>query len=153
VEDYASPTFLFGKILNSLLLDHLDSDLARMRVVNELIQDGQRAFGDDFLARLSEVSESRGGQRFRVIEDLVIRPSADLGALAAQVLQELPDAQARSPFFRFAKRNLGAGRRSAEADLFSYLLFDGQFVAPLTELGYRDALAHEEELARFFADD
>jgi len=153
VEDYASPTYLFGKILNSLLLDHLDSDLARMRVVNELIQDGQRAFGDDFLTRLAEVSESRGGQRFRVIEDLVIRPSADLGALAAQVLQELPDAQARSPFFRFAKRNLGDGRRSAEADLFSYLLFDGRFVAPLTELGYRDARAREEELARFFADD
>ena len=72
--------------------------------------------------------------------------------LAAQVLQELPAASLRSPFFRLAMRNLEPGRRSAEADLLSYLLFDGEFLAPLAELGYRDARAQEEELVRFFTD-
>jgi hypothetical protein len=49
-------------------------------------------------------------------------------------------------------RNLEPGRRSAEADLMSYLLFDGEFVTPLTELGFRDAMAREQDLARFFVD-
>jgi NTE family protein len=152
VEDYASPAFLFGKVLNALLLDHLDTDLARMQVMNEIIRDGVQAFGDDFAARLSRVSEAERGQRYRAIDALVIRPSEDLGALAAQVLQNLPGAMDRSPFFRLAMRNLVPGRRSAEADLMSYLLFDGQFVTPLVEMGYRDAQAREEELARFFSD-
>jgi len=68
------------------------------------------------------------------------------------VLQTLPHASLRSPFFRLAMRNLGSGSRTAESDLFSYLLFDGEFLAPLAELGYRDAEAQEEELARFFED-
>jgi NTE family protein len=152
VEDYASPAFLYGKILNALLLDHLDTDLARMQVMNEMIQCGQRAFGADFLDRLNQVSLAERGQRFRAIHELVIRPSADLGALAAEVLQSLPGATQRSPLFRLAMRNLEPGRRSAEADLMSYLLFDGEFVTPLTELGFRDASAREQELARFFSD-
>ena len=99
------------------------------------------------------MSESHRGQRFRVIEDLVIRPSADLGALAGDVLQSIPHAGLRSPLFRLAMRGLGGGtNRTAESDLFSYLLFDGDFLAPLAELGYRDAAAQEEELVRFFED-
>jgi len=150
VDDYASPFYMFGKILNSMLLDHLDTDLARMRVMNQMIETGERAFGPTYLDRMSEASER--SQRFRVIDDLVIRPSADLGALAWEVLQTLPHASLRSPFFRLAMRNLGSGSRTAESDLFSYLLFDGEFLAPLAELGYRDAEAQEEELARFFED-
>jgi NTE family protein len=153
VDDYANPFYIFGKILNSMLLDHVDSDLARMRVMNEMIRDGEHVFGPTYLDQLNEVSESARGQRFRVIDDLVIRPSADLAALAADVLQAIPHASLRSPFFRLAMRGLGSGRnRSAESDLFSYLLFDGEFLAPLTDLGYRDAAAQEEELVRFFED-
>lgn len=153
VDDYANPAFLFGKILNSMLLDHLDTDLARMRVMNEMIRDGEKAFGEGYTEELNKVSQRERGQRFRVIDDLVIRPSADLGALAAEVLQAIPDASLRSPFFRLAMRNLEPGNRTAESDLFSYLLFDGEFLAPLTELGFRDAAAKEEELVRFFAED
>ena len=58
----------------------------------------------------------------------------------------------RSPLFRLAMRNLSSDRGSAEADLFSYLLFDGEFLAPLAELGFADARAREEELVRFFSD-
>ena len=82
----------------------------------------------------------------------MIRPSADLGVLAGQLLQDLPGASDRSPFFRLAMRNLVPGERSAEADLLSYLLFDGEFLGPLVDLGLRDARAREEELAAFFSD-
>jgi NTE family protein len=134
------------------MLDHLDTDVARMRDLNELIREGRKAFGDDFLDQLNESAIEERGQAFRAIEHVVIRPSADLGVLAGQVLGNLPEAKLRSPLFRLAMRNLSPGRRSAEADLLSYLLFDGEFLDPLAELGYRDALAREEELAAFFTD-
>jgi len=151
-KDTASPAYVFGKVLNALMLDHLDTDLARMHTMNEMIENGERAFGDEFLTRLNAASETERRQQFRAIDDLVIRPSADLGVLAAQVLQDLPGAMERSPIFRLAMRNLVPGRHSPEADLMSYLLFDGQFLAPLTELGYRDAMAQEDALVRFFSD-
>jgi hypothetical protein len=71
--------------------------------------------------------------------------------MAAEVLPTIPQASMRSPFFRMAMRNLDTGR-TAESDLFSYLLFDGDFLDPLTELGYRDAAAQEDALVAFFED-
>ena len=65
----------------------------------------------------------------------------------------MPEDRRRSPLLRLATRGLSEGRRPAEADLLSYLLFDGEFLAPLTELGFADARAREEELCAFFSDD
>ncbi len=153
VGDYGSPLFLFGKVLNALLLDHIDTDLARMRVMNEILLDGEKAYGPDFLERINEVALRERGQQFRRIDDLVIRPSADLGRLAGQILRNISDTRARSPLIRLAAHNLGGGRgRSSESDLLSYLLFDGEFLAPLAELGFSDAASREEELCRFFTD-
>jgi NTE family protein len=153
IEDYASPTFLFGKMLNALLLDHLETDLARMHVMNEILTDGVSAFGPDFVERISDVSVRERGQRFRKIHDLVIRPSQDLGILAGEVLSAMPRDSTRSPLLRFAMRSLDGRKHSAEADLLSYLLFDGEFLGPLAELGYNDARNHENEFAAFFSDE
>jgi NTE family protein len=153
VEDYASPTFLFGKVLNALLLDHLDTDLARMHLMNEIMSDGETAYGPDFVDRINDVATEQRGQSFRRIDDLVIRPSKDLGILAGEVLSSMPSDKTRSPLFRLAMRNLGRGRRSPEADLLSYLLFDGEFLGPLADLGFADAQAREDEFVEFFSDD
>jgi NTE family protein len=152
VEDYGSPLFLFGKVLNALLLDHIDTDLARMRVMNEILTDGEKAFGPDFLEQINAVANRERGQQFRRIEDVVVRPSADLGRLAGQILRNISGARARSPLIRLAARNLAGNRRSPESDLLSYLLFDGEFLAPLAELGFSDARSREAELCRFFSD-
>jgi len=135
------------------MLDHLDTDLARMQLMNEMLGDGIEAFGPDFLPRLNRVARERRGQRFRIIDELVIRPSADLGALAVGVLESMPQLRDRSLLFRLAMRGMEEGEPSAEPDLLSYLLFDGEFVAPLAELGFRDAEQREEELVAFFSDD
>jgi len=139
-------------VLNALLLDHIDTDLARMRVMNEILLDGEKAYGPDFLARINEVAQRERGQQFRRIEDVVIRPSADLGRLAGQILSNISAARSRSPLIRLAARNLGGRGHSSESDLLSYLLFDGEFLAPLAELGFSDARSREEELCRFFSD-
>jgi NTE family protein len=153
VEDYANPIFLFGKVLNALLLDPVDADLARMRLMNEILEDGEKAFGTEFLDRINAVANRERSNPFKRIEDLVIRPSDDLGRLAGQVLENMSRDDLNSPLLRFAARGLSGGPdRTPESDLLSYLLFDGNFLAPLTVLGYGDASAREEELAAFFSD-
>ena len=151
IADYGNPFFLFGKVLNALLLDHLDTDLARMHVMNEIFSHGTAVYGDDFVEKINTAALRERGQAFRPIDDLVIRPSADMGRLAGQILLNLSEAQNRSALLRLAARNL-SDDQTPESDLLSYLLFDGEFLAPLTELGYRDAAAREEELAAFFQD-
>jgi NTE family protein len=152
VGDYGSPLFLFGKVLNALLLDHIDTDLSRMRVMNEIFSDGEKVYGPDFLERINEVADRDRGQQFRRIEDVVIRPSADLGRLAGEILRNISSTRGRSPLIRLAARNLAGQRPGQEADLLSYLLFDGEFLAPLAELGFSDARARADELVRFFTD-
>ena len=153
VEDFANPVFLLGKVLNALLLGHVDTDLARMRLINQMIEDTESAFGPETSDRLAEVAGLHGRTPVRRIQDVVIRPSQDLGALAGEVLQSLDPARVSSPLLRFAVRSFTEQNKSPEADLLSYLLFDGEFVRPLAELGFADAKAREEELCHFFSDE
>ena len=80
------------------------------------------------------------------------RVSMGQGLLAGQILQNLSEAHSRSPLIRLAARNLTNSERTPESDLLSYLLFDGEFLAPLADLGFADARAREEELVAFFSD-
>ena len=45
-----------------------------------------------------------------------------------------------------------ADENESEADLLSYLLFDGEFAAQLIELGRQDARAQHQELCQFFTE-
>ena len=152
IEAYGNAIFMFGKVLNALLLDHVDTDLARMRLVNDILRSGETAFGPEFLGRLNAASEVQRGQRFRRIDDLVIRPSVGLGALAGQVLESKRGESSVAPLLRLSLRLLGSGGPASEADLLSYLLFDRSYAAPAAELGFADARAREEQLLRFFSD-
>lgn len=148
---FGNPMFLFGKVLNALLLSPIDTDIARMHLVNGILDDGKAAFGDDFLAHLNAKAIKRGGRPVQKIHDLVIRPSVDLGLIAGEVLAA--GELTLSPFLRLFLRTFGTGSGPNEADLLSYLLFDTHYARPLAELGYRDAEAQEEDLARFFSDE
>jgi NTE family protein len=140
-------------VLNALLLDPIDTDLARMRLMNEILEDGEKAYGPEFLERINAVANRERGNPFKRIHDLVIRPSADLGQLAGQVLQNMSQEQMSSPLLKLAARSLNTrSGRTPESDLLSYLLFDGEFLAPLTDLGFADARAQEEALVEFFSD-
>ena len=109
-------------------------------------------FTATYLDRLNSGLDPKGDRPLRKIEDLVIRPSEDLGRIAADVVRDDTDLE-MGTFLRILRRATGAGSTAKEADLMSYLLFDAAYARPLAELGYKDAEAHQDELAAFFSND
>jgi NTE family protein len=142
--------FLLGKILNAFLLDHVDVDIELLTRLNKVIEDGTRAYGPDFLGKLNEQSTRRGAPAYRYVSSMTIRPSEDIGRLASEHVRR--GTYRGDPFV--TKRllqllDVGVGN---EADLASYLLFDGAFCRQLIEMGRADAHARREELMRFFGE-
>lgn len=147
--DYGSLTYLAGKVLNALLLDRVDYDVDRLRVVNAILDTGTRAYGPDFVARMNETVERLRGTSYRVVQNVYLRPSRDLALVAAECLYEhrprgirgwLSDAT-----LRYAVHGI-----AAEADLLSYLYFDRCYAQHLIELGRADAEAQADTLVAFF---
>ena len=148
---FGNPMFLFGKILNALLLSPIDADIARMHFINQLIDNGRTAYGDKFLDKINQASIDKGDRPIQKIHDLVIRPSEDLGRMAADVLAS--GELELSGFLRLFLKPSPEGAKTGESDLLSYLLFDTQYARPLADLGYRDAEAKMDELVTFFSDE
>src|SRR5690606_38780276 len=84
VSGYPPPAQVLGILLNAVFLDLIDQDTVRLERLNRLLED------------LPE--EKRGGMR--VVRLLTVRPSMDLGALAAKFEPQLPRP------FRFMTRGL-----------------------------------------------
>ncbi len=144
-----SPFFLAGKALNALLIDRIDYDLDRLRRMNAIVDAGVELMGEAFLDQVNKRTALQEGALLRRIDDHLIRPSQDLGELASAYARS--DAFARSAgltaraFRRLAERDAGD-----DADLLSYVLFDGGFGKQLLELGMEDARAQRDELAKLF---
>jgi NTE family protein len=153
VKHFLSASFLFGKVLDALLMDRIENDLAHMRLLNQILSAGTEAFGPEFLTRVNAIAERTRGLGFRPVGDCFIRPSEDIGMIAAQHVARLRRAPARSWLGGMAFRTLTRGSPEEEADLLSYLLFEGEYAAELMDLGRSDAERHEEELLRFFSDE
>jgi NTE family protein len=153
IASYGNPLFLYGKVLNALLLDHIETDLQRMRVINAILERGERTFGPTFLERMNRAAESERTHPFRKVQDVVVRPSRDLGVLAGELVQTPAKGDRVPAWVRLLQRALGLAGGPFEADLLSYVLFDRLYTGPLVQLGMEDARRQEEELLRFFSDD
>lgn len=143
--------FLLGKVLNAFLLDHVDVDIELLSRINSVLIDGTRAFGPGFTEALSAEARRHGGQEYRHVQCVRVRPSEDIGRLAAEHLKR--GRLQGNPLVTkhlFDLLDLGV---DGEADLASYLLFDGPFCRKLIEMGRADAQARRDELAEFFRDD
>ncbi len=153
VSAYGNPIYLFGKVLNALLLDHVQTDLAQMRIVNDMLEAGTDAYGPDFVERLNESMAKRSAGPLRVVDELLIQPSSDIGRIAAQILDRQREQGRLSTVLRVLLGTLGVGEQPLEADLLSYLLFEEEYTAALLTLGYADARAQEAALVEFFEDE
>jgi NTE family protein len=130
VSGYPPPAQVAGVLYNAIFLDQLDSDAMEMRRVNSLI------------GRLPETA--RGD--LRTIDLLLLRPSVDLGRLANDYEPELPRP------FRFLSRGLGT-RETRSNDLLSMVMFQGDYVRRLIDLGEADAAARIDEIRGFLTAD
>ncbi len=143
-------TFLLGKILNALLLDHLDHDLAIVDLLNDVLESGIGAFGPEFVSKLNDAASLRGGHPLDFVRTLVVRPTERVGKLAADHMRS-SDIRGSAKATRLMLRALDSGAGD-DADLASYLLFDGGFARRLIDLGRADARARRTELLEFFAE-
>jgi NTE family protein len=150
VEHFISAGYLFGKVLDALLIDRVEYDLTNMRVINQVLRAGLEAEGPGHLARVNERVREERGIGFQVVEDCLISPSEDIGAIAATHVARMRQRGPGSWLGAIAFRTLTRGAPDEEADLMSYLLFDGAYASDLIDLGFQDARRSEEELARFF---
>jgi len=148
---FPGPLFLLGKTLNALLLDRIDTDLARLETINRILDAGTRVAGDGFVAALNQELGFAPGKGFRPMRAMLVRPSANIGQLAAEFVRSPAFARIGGLPGRLMRR-LAEPESGNEADLLSYLLFDGTFAGQLIELGRADARARHEELCAFFAD-
>jgi NTE family protein len=120
---YPPPAQILGHLMDAIFLDVLDEDVRRLEGFNRLI------------AKVAP--EERGGMREVAIR--VLRPSKDLGELAASFEPHLP------PSFRYLVRSLGT-RDTQTSDFLSMLMFQPDYLQRLIELGEEDAEARLEEI-------
>ena len=116
ISAYPPPAQIAGTLLNAIFLDSVDHDASRLERIN----------------RLLDKLPPEQWERLRPIRLLVLRPSVDLGRLAADHEADLP------PAFRFMTRGLGT-RETASPDFLSLLMFQADYLKRLIDIGEQDA--------------
>lgn len=128
--EYPSAAEALGIVLHSIFLDALDADAERLERLNRV------------LAALPPGAPVPDG--LRPVRLFVLRPSRDVGALAAGEAPRLPRT------VRLVVERLG-GKRAGASGFLSYLLFERAYTERLMELGYDDAQREWPRLERFLA--
>jgi NTE family protein len=126
LKGYPPPAQIFGDVMSAVFLDQFDGDALRLERINQLLK--------------GLPAEKQGG--LRPVELLLLRPSRDLGRLAN-------DHEARLPrTFRFLTRGLGT-KQTRSNDLISLVMFQGDYLKRLLELGEQDAAERAGEIEKF----
>jgi NTE family protein len=146
LQAYPNPVFLLGKILNALMLDPVNYDLQVMDRFNRIVGTLEEVLGDEEMARVQKVITETRGAPYKKVDRLLFNPSADIGCMAAERAQELRMTHL-SPRLFSGDLSLEPG---FQADLLSFVLFDGEFARRLVALGRADAAARADEIHAFF---
>lgn len=128
VLDYPTPAQIAGVLMNAVFLDAMERDVDTLRRITRIVR------------RLPPAQ--RDG--LRPIEVLVLRPSVDLAAMAAEHEVDLPRA------VRYLLRGLGSGNKKSP-DWLPMLLFEPAYLERVMAVGEADARARMDELRRFIA--
>lgn len=128
VEGYPPPAQVLGMLYNAVFLDLIDEDILRLNTINKLLE--------------KLPAHERGN--LRLVKNLVIRPSRDLGRMARRFEPRLPG------FFRYLTRGLGT-RNSRTADMLSLILFQEDYLRHLVELGEADAERESGRIEEFLS--
>ena len=124
VQGYPPPIQIADQLLSAIFLDDHDHDAMNLARLNELLEDLP--------------PDKRHG--LRLIDLVFIRPSEDIGRLAA-------DYEVRLPFFlRHLLRSAGA-RKATNPHLLSLMMFEPGYVKRLMEIGEADGDARADDIA------
>jgi len=128
IRGYPPPAQILSQLLNAVFLDVLDQDAEQMERLNRLLERLPPEERDDL----------------KPVDILVLRPSENLGALAAAYEPRLPRA------FRYLTRSLGT-RETTSPDFLSYLMFQPDYLERLMAIGEKDAEARLPEILALVA--
>lgn len=124
---YPAPAEIGGYLLDTIFMDTLNADLARLNRINRT---------------LSLIPEDRRAEaRLKYIDTLVIRPSQDLRAVTAGHAVDIPWA------VKLLLRSLGGWGHDWR--MASYLLFEAAYCQALMDLGYADGMAEQRRIRDF----
>lgn len=122
---YPPPAQILGQLVNAVFLDVIDEDSGRLERSNAFLRDLP--------------PDQRHG--YRPVDFVVMRPSQDVGRMAAEYEPRLPRS------FRFVTRTLGT-RETSEADFMSLFMFVPEYLQRLIALGEADAEARIDDITR-----
>ena len=88
---------------------------------------------------------------FRLVRDAFVQPSQDIAGIAAEHVRRMR-GNVPGWWSSLMFRALTRGAPEDEADMMSFLLFDGDYAADLIDLGQHDAEQYESELAALFVE-
>jgi len=147
---FPGPVFLLGKVLNALSLDRVDGDIERLDLINQVLAAGERRFGTGFTQQLNQALAAEGVGPLATIPLLSLQSSEDIGGLSASYVRSRSFRERSLGFVERILARLAERESAQEADLLSYLLFDGPFARELIELGRRDARQRHDQIVAFF---
>ena len=128
--DYPSAGEIGGYLMDTIFMDRLNADLARMKRINKTLE---------------LVPEERRQQTGLInINSLVIKPSKDLRDVTQAHVLEIPRS------VQILLRTVGGWGRDWR--MASYLLFESAYCGELIDLGYTDGLSAKEDIIRFLRD-
>ena len=130
IDGYPPAAQLLSQLVNAIFLDAIDEDVVRMERMNELI-------------RKLPAGERDG---LKPIDLLVLRPSIDLGKLAADYEHLLPRK------IKLLVRALGAQEPEAP-DFISLLMFEPSYTKRIIEIGEADVEDRIPEIRAFLGED
>jgi NTE family protein len=130
VSGYPPAAQILGQLMNSIFLDVIDEDVVRMQRMNELLRKLPQADRDGL----------------KPIDLLVLRPSVDLGKVAAEYEDKLPRK------LKLVTRGLGA-KETESPDFVSLLMFEPSYTKRLIEIGEADVGSRLAEIRAFLGED
>jgi len=141
------PAFVLGKMLNVLILDQIEHELRRIDTLNTILEAASDELGSGCTDAITRAIQNKRGLEYRPVKTVVVRPSVDIGAIAAASYRKTGrGGRSRGLLPRALARTALHGVPEEEADLFSYLYFDAAFTQPLIDLGREDAFMRHEEI-------